>query len=1157
MIRVLNKILSARRAWPASPARVADRRKLPALMRPEGRPARRPRLQVEALEDRCLLAWGAVPPELIPIDVLTGEETVALNKQDDAAIADNEVDYYSFEVPAGTPPTTYVISASTPLSNLDTVLGVYDADGLRLAFNDDISTTDRDSRVSLVLQGGQRYYFGITNFAGTPGGSYTWTVDGPADFYEKNDTIETASDLGTVAEQRTISGLSMTDSADWYRFFTSGAGTSADHVTIEFEHDQGDLQLVLTDAAGSILRESVGDTDNETISLDDLPAGTYFVHVYGASNPNYSLTIDPGPPVVSQLILNGSGSGSGAGTIERDGLGKPVPVVYSFTATVTGKVSILMRAEQEFLLSRLSSVLDVTAAGPPDTKGNLVASQHVGALDHLVQFDVQAGHTYQFTAGVAVPLNPFGSASTGAYRWYISTETADFSGATPHMIPLDRSGLGIQLGTLETSADQDLFAFTATETGRAFVRVDGGGAGTVKELIFDTEQGQTQTFGILVSGDAPGPYVLTVNAFKDDFPDATVKTIVLDPTTGFEQAGRIDYIGDVDVFSFTAPKDGIVTVTMEDDWWRFTGALSVSSSSPDGVSVIYEFTGPANPFLDYPRILQFEVEVEMETVYTVQASGAVSNDPFAGHSANYVLSLSMVEDDFAETSECAYGIVPDESTGAGIQSGSIEKPEDQDRFKFTARENGYVIVALSSEQATNMQGRLTFPTDANPPNSIADVTVEYVTGAFSPITTVGPDGVFSNVGYDGTTRDHFVVIQVEKCQTYEFLVSADDRTIGDYTLALTEFYSAGTSQPFKRLEFSGSRFVEDTLTFTIPAAPDTPVLLTISTFGFVFPAPETGNPSATNTQLAAFPLPPTNTGGTPGAVTVPSGQATLAGNSLINTLLVVAARDNAVRPTESVVASTGTTDIAATLFAALLTGVIAPGTGGTDAGAAPPIGDTVNNPNAGAAPPISGTVFEDLDGNGRLDQGEPGLAGEKIVLEVQQNGQYVVVATALTDAKGAYSFAEVPAGEYRVRRLAQVNPGSNPAASTSYPVKVTGESKPKTLDFGKPGKRGKVLVPRAHPGGPVAVEDVVHIPESPFAEEIDRAFQDWNQDDSLLDLHAAREGNRGAADSWLGLLAVVPAVMLTIDNRSRDRSANEVWTNADNGRTRPMWFWHS
>lgn len=269
--------------------------------------ARRRRRQtpliVEVLEERCLLSWGSVPPSAIVPPTSTPQLT--LNSQGDAtgtaAITANENDFYSFTAPrAG----SYRLSATTPSSNLDTVLAVFNSAGTRIAYNDNISSNNRDSQLTVTLTAGQRYYFGITNYTGTAGGSYTWLVDGPAapttptdDAYENNDTFAGARDLGALAARTTINGLVMADGHDWYRFTMNGPGTTADYVSIAFTHSQGDLDLELTNAAGTRVGLANGVANAETISLNGLAAGTYYVHVYGyngAANPSYALDIDPG-----------------------------------------------------------------------------------------------------------------------------------------------------------------------------------------------------------------------------------------------------------------------------------------------------------------------------------------------------------------------------------------------------------------------------------------------------------------------------------------------------------------------------------------------------------------------------------------------------------------------------------------------------------------------------------------------------------------------------------------------------------------------------------------------------------------------------------------------------------------------------------------------
>src|SRR3954470_21221599 len=152
------------------------------------------RLAIEPLEDRLALTWVGIPPTAItpPSSALA----VTLNAQHDAAgsatIASTEVDYYSF---VANTTGTYIISSTTPSSNLDTVLGVFSATGQRIAYNDDIAyPSNTDSSVTLSLVTGSRYYVGVTNYSTTSRGAYTWTIDGPAtttvptdDSYENND----------------------------------------------------------------------------------------------------------------------------------------------------------------------------------------------------------------------------------------------------------------------------------------------------------------------------------------------------------------------------------------------------------------------------------------------------------------------------------------------------------------------------------------------------------------------------------------------------------------------------------------------------------------------------------------------------------------------------------------------------------------------------------------------------------------------------------------------------------------------------------------------------------------------------------------------------------------------------------------------------------
>jgi hypothetical protein len=70
---------------------------------------------------------------------------------------------------------------------------------------------------------------------------------------------------------------------------------------------------------------------------------------------------------------------------------------------------------------------------------------------------------------------------------------------------------------------------------------------------------------------------------------------------------------------------------------------------------------------------------------------------------------------------------------------------------------------------------------------------------------------------------------------------------------------------------------------------------------------------------------------------------------------------------------------------------------------------------------IGGTVWHDLDNDGVLDGGEPGLPGVSVDLirDTNQNGVWdagePILATVTTDQNGDYSFPGVPSGSYLVR----------------------------------------------------------------------------------------------------------------------------------------------
>ncbi|RYD78998.1 MAG: hypothetical protein EOP84_13600, partial [Verrucomicrobiaceae bacterium] len=84
-------------------------------------------------------------------------------------------------------------------------------------------------------------------------------------------------------------------------------------------------------------------------------------------------------------------------------------------------------------------------------------------------------------------------------------------------------------------------------------------------------------------------------------------------------------------------------------------------------------------------------------------------------------------------------------------------------------------------------------------------------------------------------------------------------------------------------------------------------------------------------------------------------------------------------------------------------------------------------------PSITGVTFDDVNNNGVRDGGEAAIAGRTVFLDANNDGFLSGGETsAVTDANGAFTFANLPAGTYR---LAQVTPaGWLPVASIAVNV---------------------------------------------------------------------------------------------------------------------------
>ncbi|HQU43746.1 MAG TPA: SdrD B-like domain-containing protein, partial [Pirellulales bacterium] len=85
-------------------------------------------------------------------------------------------------------------------------------------------------------------------------------------------------------------------------------------------------------------------------------------------------------------------------------------------------------------------------------------------------------------------------------------------------------------------------------------------------------------------------------------------------------------------------------------------------------------------------------------------------------------------------------------------------------------------------------------------------------------------------------------------------------------------------------------------------------------------------------------------------------------------------------------------------------------------------GQTTSGVVFGELPSISGNVFVDLNGNGSLDTGEPGVAGQTVFLNIDGTGKPDTSNPSVTtDSSGNFAFGTEPPGSYTVEMQLPTN----------------------------------------------------------------------------------------------------------------------------------------
>lgn len=113
---------------------------------------------------------------------------------------------------------------------------------------------------------------------------------------EPNDQPQDATVLGTLQGLNEFPGgaISSPGDVDYYQFDITTTGGTAHYVEINFSHISGDLDVKLLNDQGDVVGASSGVDNFERIPLTNLPAGTYFLQVYGfnGATNDYGLVVN-------------------------------------------------------------------------------------------------------------------------------------------------------------------------------------------------------------------------------------------------------------------------------------------------------------------------------------------------------------------------------------------------------------------------------------------------------------------------------------------------------------------------------------------------------------------------------------------------------------------------------------------------------------------------------------------------------------------------------------------------------------------------------------------------------------------------------------------------------------------------------------------------
>ena len=481
-----------------------------------------------------------------------------------------------------------------------------------------------------------------------------------------------------------------------------------------------------------------------------------------AAGDDYADTLRLAGREASSLLVPVDGTVTAQGQINRANDAD----VFVLTVPTDGRYEIVLK-DATSLKPRLD-LLDAT--------GQLLVTDDVGGQG------VDAYITRVMEAGERVYLRVTGlSGSMGGYtlqfREFKKTqqEIPDDVGntlETSRALTLDASGLASFSGAIETSGDVDYFTVQMPADGMLLVNL-GAAAGsqidtvlqgrlsteatwqfnnnatgtTDSSLVIEGKAGATVQIKASNFGAIIGNYNLQLHYLQpvlDDFAnDFTAPASLASASTGV-QAGKIESIGDRDLFVLNPQFSGLLTVGLQRPaGGTLTPQLRVYSADGTMLAQDNDSGTGVNSLI--------QVRVESGVPVYLQAGSSVAN------TGNYLLDWSLAEDDFGGT--------PGSAGMLQVVNNTVSQPArlgnglDTDWFQFVADKDGLVIFGMES---TNSSSGLL------PYLFVLDSSLSII-GSHSP----------------GGGQKSEIPVQVVAGQKLYLQASSQGRTFGDYLITST------------------------------------------------------------------------------------------------------------------------------------------------------------------------------------------------------------------------------------------------------------------------------------------------------------------------------------------------------------------------------------